>query len=90
MAINMQAMMFIPVGVLICKLDCTRSAEWVSPNKIICISGPAIGKGDVIVTTRSGGRGTCTVKFTGIREIIGMYNFDMQYDIQYPGVRNVY
>ena len=67
----------IMLGVVICNLDCTRSAEWVSSNKITCVSGPAIGKGDVIITTRSGGRGTCTVKFTGIREIIGTCSYVM-------------
>ena len=59
-------------GVFICNVDCTKTANWQSPNKIICHSGNAVGKGDVVVTTYSGGRGSCTVRFTGIREVIGM------------------
>ena len=39
------------------------SAEWKSPNKIVARTGQAKGKGDIIVTTRSGGVGTCTVQF---------------------------
>ena len=41
------------------------TAEWKSPNKIIARTGQAKGKGDIIVVTRSGGVGTCTVVFRG-------------------------
>ena len=41
------------------------TAEWKSPNKIIARTGQAKGKGDIIVVTRSGGVGTCTVAFRG-------------------------
>lgn len=47
------------------------SAEWVSSNKIIARSGPGKGKGDIIIITKSGGKGTCTVQFTGYHETIG-------------------
>lgn len=47
------------------------SAEWKSPNKIIARSGPAKGKGDIIVTTASGGIGSSTVQFRAYYETIG-------------------
>ncbi|XP_060533732.1 exocyst complex component 2 [Cylas formicarius] len=53
------------IGLTICGVDCLLTAEWKSPNKIIAISGPIKGKGDVIVTTKSGGLGTCNVNFRG-------------------------
>ncbi|XP_013098613.2 exocyst complex component 2 [Stomoxys calcitrans] len=61
------------IGLKICGSDCLLSAEWVSPNKIIARSGPAKGVGDIIVTTRSGGEGSSSVKFRAIgnHEIIG-------------------
>lgn len=53
-------------GLTICGCDCLLSAEWKSPNKIIARSGPGKGRGDIIVTTRNGGRGTSTVQFRGM------------------------
>ncbi|XP_057663780.1 exocyst complex component 2 [Diorhabda carinulata] len=53
------------IGLTICGMDCLLTAEWKSPNKIIAISGPIKGKGDVIVTTKYGGTGTCNVTFKG-------------------------
>lgn len=59
------------VGLTICGCDCLLSAEWKSSNKIIARSGPCKGRGDIIVTTRSGGQGTSTVQFRGYHETIG-------------------
>jgi exocyst complex component 2 len=59
------------IGLSICGFDCLLSAEWKTPNKIIAISGPVKGKGEVIVTTRYGGVGTCSVTFKGYHETIG-------------------
>lgn len=59
------------LGLTICGSDCLLSAQWVSPNKIIARSGPAKGKGDIIVTTRFGGQGTSTVQFRAYHETIG-------------------
>lgn len=61
------------IGLSICGCDCLLSAEWKSENKIIAISGPAKGKGEVIVTTRYGGVGTCNVSFKSfqISTVIG-------------------
>ncbi|KAJ3639449.1 hypothetical protein Zmor_002810 [Zophobas morio] len=59
------------IGLTICGFDCLLSAEWKSPNKIIAISGPVKGKGEVIVATRLGGIGTCNVTFKGYHETIG-------------------
>ena len=53
------------VGLKICGMDCTLFAEWKSPSKIIARTGPGKGKGDVIVITKSGGKGSCTVGFRG-------------------------
>lgn len=58
-------------GLKICGCDCTLSAEWKSKNKIIARSGPCKGRGDIIVTTKSGGEGTSTVQFRGYHESIG-------------------
>ncbi|KAK7493846.1 hypothetical protein BaRGS_00014987, partial [Batillaria attramentaria] len=53
------------IGLKICGMDCTLFAEWKSPSKIIARTGPGKGKGDIIVITRSGGKGSCTVGFRG-------------------------
>ena len=47
------------------------SADWKSPSKIIARTGPGKGKGDIIVITKSGGQGTCTVGFKGYHVQIG-------------------
>ncbi|KAL1122800.1 hypothetical protein AAG570_003126 [Ranatra chinensis] len=59
------------IGLTICGCDCLLSAEWKSPNKIIARSGPGKGRGDIIVTTVRGGKGTSTVQFRGYHETIG-------------------
>lgn len=61
----------INLGVIICGFDCSLSAEWKSRNKILARTGPGKGKGDVVVITRSGGKGTCNVSFKGYHETIG-------------------
>lgn len=49
---------------VICGTDCLVSAKWKSTNKIIARLGPAKrGIGDVVIVTKSGGRGTSEVKF---------------------------
>lgn len=58
-------------GLSICGCDCLLSAEWKSPNKIIARSGPGKGRGEIIVSTNSGGKGTCTIQFRGYHETIG-------------------
>lgn len=55
----------------ICGVDCLLTAEWKSPNKIIARTGQAKGKGEIIVVTKSGGVGTCTVNFRGYNVQIG-------------------
>ena len=60
----------------ICGFDCLLSAEWKSSNKIIARSGPCKGRGDIVVTTRSGGKGTSTVQFRGkLRTYLGAICF---------------
>ncbi|CAG9808798.1 unnamed protein product [Chironomus riparius] len=59
------------ISVQICGGEC--SFEWQSKNKIIARTGinGVKGKGDVIVTTSSGGVGNCTVQFRTYVESIG-------------------
>lgn len=53
-------------------MDCLLSAVWQSSNKIIARTGQAKGVGDIIVVTRSGGSGSCTVQFRGYHVQIGI------------------
>lgn len=54
-------------GLSICGANCLLSADYKSAGKIIARTGQAKpGKGDVIVTTRSGGVGTSTVQFKSV------------------------
>lgn len=73
----------------ICGCDCLLSAEWKSPNKIIARSGPGKGRGGIIVTTKSGGQGTCTVEFHGYHEAIGPMKESAVWVTEAP-VRRVY
>ncbi|RXM98177.1 Exocyst complex component 2, partial [Acipenser ruthenus] len=51
-------------GLSICGHNCLLTAEWMSASKIVCRVGPAKNdKGEIIVTTKSGGDGTSTVSF---------------------------
>lgn len=59
------------IGLTICGVDCFMTAEWKTSNKIIARSGAGIGKGDIIVTTAQGSRGTSTVQFKGYQETMG-------------------
>ena len=59
-------------GLKICGVDCLLAAEWKSSSKIIARTGSGKGKGDIIVTTKSGGTGSCTVGFRGFFIQIGM------------------
>ncbi|XP_030616063.1 exocyst complex component 2 isoform X3 [Delphinapterus leucas] len=62
------------IGLTICGHNCLLTAEWMSPSKIVCRVGQAKNdKGDIIVTTKSGGKGTSTVSFKLLRpEKIGI------------------
>uniref|UniRef100_A0A8C6S9L6 Exocyst complex component 2 n=1 Tax=Neogobius melanostomus TaxID=47308 RepID=A0A8C6S9L6_9GOBI len=52
------------IGLSICGHNCLLTAEWMSASKIVCRVGPAKDdKGEIIVTTKSGGLGTSTVSF---------------------------
>lgn len=59
------------IGLKICGDDCRATATWASPNKIFAYAGYGQGKGDVIVTTKSGGIGSCSVGFYGRVEQAG-------------------
>ena len=58
--------MIVFAGVAICNKNCSMTADWISSSKIVCRTSTGVGKGDIIVMTRSGGTGTSTVHFTGI------------------------
>lgn len=64
-------------GLTICGHNCLLTAEWMSASKIVCRVGQAKNdKGDIIVTTKSGGRGTSTVSFKLLKpEKIGILSF---------------
>ncbi|XP_077450841.1 exocyst complex component 2 [Stigmatopora argus] len=52
------------IALSICGHNCLLTAEWMSASKIVCRVGPAKDdKGEIIVTTKSGGLGTSTVSF---------------------------
>ncbi|XP_075069089.1 exocyst complex component 2 [Mixophyes fleayi] len=52
------------IGLTICGHNCLLTAEWISASKIVCRVGQDKNdKGDIIVTTKSGGKGTSTVFF---------------------------
>jgi len=51
--------------------DCLPYLEWKSPKKIITRCSRALGSGDVLLTTKSGGAGTCDVQFNCYDEIVG-------------------
>uniref|UniRef100_A0A8C8BRG2 Exocyst complex component 2 n=1 Tax=Oncorhynchus tshawytscha TaxID=74940 RepID=A0A8C8BRG2_ONCTS len=52
------------VGLSICGHNCLLTGEWMSASKIVCHVGPAKDdKGEIIVSTKSGGHGTSTVSF---------------------------
>ncbi|KAG7236134.1 hypothetical protein INR49_000698 [Caranx melampygus] len=56
------------IGLSICGHNCLLTAEWMSASKIVCRVGPAKDdKGEIIVTTKSGGLGTSTVSFKLLR-----------------------
>jgi exocyst complex component 2 len=54
------------IAVIICGVDCTLRSKWEKDNKITTTTGYCIGKGDIIVITESGGRGTSSVGFQGL------------------------
>lgn len=64
-------MLFI-LGLTICGANCLLSADYKSASKIIARTGQSQpGKGDVIVSTRSGGVGSSTVQFKSVMVVPG-------------------
>ena len=59
------------VSVTICGMDCTLFTEWKSSSKIVTRSPAAKGKGEVVVVTKSGGKGSSTVFFTAKENEVG-------------------
>lgn len=60
------------IGLTICGANCLLSADYKSASKIIARTGQSQpGKGDVIVSTRSGGVGSCTVQFKSVMVVPG-------------------
>lgn len=70
--------MLLLSGLTICGHNCLLTAEWMSASKIVCRVGQAKNdKGDIIVTTKSGGKGTSTVSFKLLKpEKIGKTHSD--------------
>ncbi|CAD5206582.1 unnamed protein product [Bursaphelenchus okinawaensis] len=60
------------VALIICGTDCLVTAKWKSPSKIVARVGQAKrGLGDIILVTKSGGRGTSNVQFRVFFEQVG-------------------
>ncbi|KAI1724959.1 exocyst complex component sec5 domain-containing protein [Ditylenchus destructor] len=60
------------VALIICGTDCLVSAKWKSSSKIVARLGQAKrGLGDIVVITRSGGRGNANVQFRVFIEEVG-------------------
>jgi exocyst complex component 2 len=53
-------------SIVICGHECIESMDWVSSRKIICNTGRGVGRGRIIITSSSGGVGTCSVYFSGL------------------------
>ena len=67
------------LGQTICGANCLLLADYKSASKIIARTGQSQpSKGDVIVSTRSGGVGSCTVQFRSDRLVPGM-SFAMEW-----------
>ena len=65
------------LGLTICGANCLLSADYKSASKIIARTGKAVpGKGDVMVTTRSGGEGSCTVQFKSLMVVPGRIQYN--------------
>jgi exocyst complex component 2 len=61
------------VSVKICGVDCTLRSKWEKESRITTYTGFCIGKGDIIITTHSGGVGTSSVGFQGlVKKNIGL------------------
>ncbi|XP_015782863.1 exocyst complex component 2-like [Tetranychus urticae] len=58
------------IELTICGVNCLMYVEWINNSKILTRSGKCDGLGDVIITTISGGTGTCTVQFRGLPDIV--------------------
>lgn len=54
------------IGLTIHGQSCLASLEYTSSKKLVCQTPNAFGQGSIIVTTLSGGEGTCTVSFCGL------------------------
>lgn len=67
-----QLLLYFISGLTICGANCLLSADYKSGSKIIARTGQSRpGKGDVIVSTRSGGVGSCTVQFKSVMVVPG-------------------
>jgi len=56
------------LGVFVNGADCLLISEWRSQSKIIALAPAKEGTGDIIVATRSGGVGSCSVQFKILKE----------------------
>jgi len=56
------------LGVYVNGADCLLISEWKSPSKIVALAPASEGIGDILVATKSGGVGTCSVQFRIIKE----------------------
>ncbi|TKR93353.1 hypothetical protein L596_007827 [Steinernema carpocapsae] len=60
------------VALMICSTDCLMSAKWKSSTKIVARVGKAKrGLGDIVLITRSGGRGISSIQFRVFTQTTG-------------------
>jgi hypothetical protein len=64
---------------MICGVECVISARWESPSKVVARVGRVAkgGIGDVIVATKSGGIGVCSLHFRVFHVQIGVSPFHL-------------
>lgn len=58
-------------GVFVNGADCLLISEWKTDRKVIALAPAKEGTGDIIIATKSGGIGSCEVKFRVFRETAG-------------------
>ncbi|KAI0985812.1 hypothetical protein GJ496_010363 [Pomphorhynchus laevis] len=59
------------ISVKICGYECVSSLEYMSSSKIAVRTGRSIGRGDIVIETKSAGIGSSLVEYTGKLDKVG-------------------
>ncbi|KAL7673821.1 hypothetical protein ACOME3_000100 [Neoechinorhynchus agilis] len=65
-------------SIKICGIECVSTLNHISDRKLVVRTGRCVGKGDVIIRTRSGGLGSSLVGFTGRFDKVGKFQRALQ------------